>query len=462
MTTPETPTMTHHVPEEVRDEILELVDRRDLGVLRTRLSAMSVPDVADLLHEVDKSDRVILFRLLPRRMSCEVFAELDGESEQWLITDLTDEEARRLLSGLAPDDRTQLLEELPGLVTQRLLNLLSPADLVEARFLLGYPEDSVGRHMTPKYVAVKAHWTVRQALEHIRARGREAETINEVYVVDGGWRLLDAVELSAFVLADPDMPVEGLMDRSFVSVFAHEDRERAVELIGRYDRYALPAVDSDGVLVGIVTIDDLMDVAEEEATEDFQRVAAIEPLDTTYREASIWLLYRKRIAWLIVLVFVALMSSAVIAAFEATLEAVIALAFFIPLLIGAGGNTGAQSATLVVRALATGDLRLRQYWRALSKELVVGFALGVTMGIASSVLGILRGGIEVGIVVGLTMMSIVLVANLVGATLPFLLTRAGFDPAVASSPLIATIMDAVGLLIYFTIAIVVLGATGVL
>jgi magnesium transporter len=447
---------------ETREEVHELLDRRDLVSLRRLLADMPVPDVADLLHELDKPDRVILFRLLPRPVSCEVFAELEGESGQSLILDLSDEEARRLLAGLAPDDRTQLLEELPGLMTQRLMNLLDPVDLAEARFLLGYPEESVGRLMTPDYVAVKAHWTVAQALDHIRRRGRESETINEVYVTDAAWRLLDAVELSAFVLGDPEESVESLMDMSFVSVFAHEDRERAVELIGRYDRYALPVVDSDGVLIGIVTVDDLLDVAEEEATEDFQLAAAVVPLDTTYREASVWRLYRKRVAWLVVLVFVALMSSAVIAAFEATLESVIALAFFIPLLIGAGGNTGAQSATLVVRALATGDLRLRQYGRALAKELAVGFLLGATMGAASSVLGVLRGGVEVGIVVGLTMMCIVLVANLVGGTLPFLLTKVGMDPAVASSPLIATIMDAVGLLIYFTIAIVVLGATGVL
>jgi magnesium transporter len=447
---------------ETRNEVLALLERRDLSTLRSRLASMPGPDVAELLGELEKADRVILFRLLPRPTSAEVFAELDTESEGALVSDLTDEEARGLLAGLAPDDRTQLLEELPGLVTQRLLNLLSPADLAEARTLLGYPERSVGRLMTPDYVAVKARWTIRRALDHMRARGRESETISEIYVVDDSWRLLDAIELAAFVLADPDERVASIMDRSYASVFAHADRERAVELIARYDRYALPVVDSDGVLVGIVTIDDLLDVAEEEATEDFQRAAAIEPLATSYREASIWRLYRKRIGWLVALVLVALLSSAVIAAFEATLERVIALAFFIPLLIGAGGNTGAQSATLVVRGLATGDVKLRQWTRAVGKELVVGLALGATMGAASTVLGTLRGGVEVGIIVGLTMACIVLAANLVGGTLPFLLTRAGLDPAVASSPLIATIMDALGLLIYFAIAIAILSATGTL
>ncbi len=444
------------------DVVTELVERRAWTELRETLRGLEPADVADVLLSVDVPERVLVFRLLPRALARDVFAYLDREDAEALVSSLTDEEARLLVADLAPDDRTQLLEELPGQVMQRLLNLLGPADVAEARELLGYPEDSVGRLMTPDYVAVKAGWRVREAIEHIRHRAAASETVGEIYVVDVDWRLVDAIELATFVLADPDDRVEDIMDRTFVAVFAHEDRERAVELVGRYDRYALPVVDADGVLVGIVTIDDLLDVAEEEATEDFQRVAAIEPLDTTYREASIWTLYRKRIAWLVALVFVALMSSAVIAAFEATLEAVIVLAFFIPLLIGAGGNTGAQSATLVVRALATGDVALRQWGRALGKELAVGLALGTTMGAASAVLGFVRGGAEVAAVVGLTMLCIVVVANLVGATLPFLLTRLGLDPAVASSPLIATIMDAVGLVVYFTIAIVVLGATGVL
>jgi magnesium transporter len=445
-----------------REEIKTLIDARKLGALRSLLSVMEVPDIADLLRQFEGSDRVLLFRLLPRAVSSDVLAELDGESERSLIFKLTDEEARRLLAGLEPDDRTQLLEELPGLATQRLLNLLSPAELSEARALLGYPEESVGRLMTPKYVAVKAGWTIDHALSHIRARGSDAETIQEIFVIDSRWRLLDALELSDFVLGDPEATVENVMDGAFVSISAHEDRERAVELIGRYDRLALPAVDSDGVLLGIVTIDDLLDVAEQEATEDFQRVAAIEPLGIRYTEASMWVLYRKRVAWLILLVFIALLSSAVIAAFEQTLESVIALAFFIPLLIGAGGNTGAQSSTLVIRALATGDLHRAHWGKALVREMGVGFALGASMGAATSLLGLLRGGTEIGIVVGLTMACIVMIANLIGATMPFVLTRFGLDPAVASSPLIQTLMDAIGLTIYFTIAVAILNATGVL
>jgi magnesium transporter len=444
------------------EAVRALLERGDYAALRRRLANEPVPEVVDLLRQLEKPDRVVVFRLLPRRVSSEVFADLDREDQMALVADLTDEETRRLLAEVAPDDRTQLLEELPGRITQRLLNLLSPEDLAEARELLGYPEESVGRLMTPDYVAVKRYWTIGRALEHIRAKGRESETINEVYVTDEGWRLVDAIELSAFVLTDPDRLVESIMDGQFVAVYAHEDRERAVELIGRYDRYALPVVDSDGVLVGIATVDDLLDVAEEEATEDFHKVAAVEPLTTSYREASVAALYRRRVMWLVALVGVALLSSTVIAAFERTLERIVILAFFMPLLIGTGGNTGSQSATLVVRALATADVRLGEWGRVLGRELLVGVTLGVTMGVAGGLLGLLRGGIWIGVVVGLTMVCIVFVAALVGASLPFVLTKLGLDPAVASSPLLATVMDAVGLLIYFTLATIVLGTVGVL
>ncbi|MDW8338092.1 MAG: magnesium transporter [Thermoleophilia bacterium] len=445
---------------DLQEDVRVLLERRDLRALRAAIGELEPPDLADLLRELDAPERALVFRTLPRALAADVFAELDAESATALAAELTDDETRRLLAELAPDDRTHLLEELPGLVVQKLLNLLPPEELEEARTLLGYPEESVGRLMTPDYVAVKQHWTVAQALAHIRERGRESETIDEIYVTDDRWRLLDAVPLAELVLADPDATVATVMDESYVSVVATEDRERAVELIARYDRTALPVVDPDGVLLGIVTIDDLLDVAEAEATEDIYLGAAIEPLAVAYRDASVGRLYRKRIVWLVALVLVALLSSGVIALFEGTLERTIALAFFIPLLIGAGGNTGAQSATLVVRALATGDLRLRQWSQALAKELTVGLVLGLTMGAASGLLGVVRGGVAVGVVVGLTMVAIVLVANLVGASLPFLLTKVGLDPAVASSPLIATIMDAVGLLIYFTVATVVLGVVG--
>jgi magnesium transporter len=339
-----------------------------------------------------------------------------------------------------------------------MLNLLTLHDRREALQLLGYPEESVGRLMTPDYVAVRPEWSIRQALKHIRSKGTDSETINVIYVTDGSWVLLDALSLRRFILANPEDPVSQIMDYSFVGISAFKDREEAVRMIQHYDLVALPVLDSGGVLIGIATIDDLMDVAQEEATEDFHKVAAVAPLKTSYRESSVWLLYRKRIIWLSVLLFVNLIASGVIAAYEEMLISTITLAFFIPLLIATGGNAGAQSATLMVRAIATGDVKLSQWLWATGREMAVAGLLGLTMGIASSVLGIFRGGLEIGIVVGLAMVLIVLVANFIGVVLPFLLTRIRVDPAVVSNPLITSVADVTGLIIYFSIATWILGS----
>lgn len=432
-------------------EVHALLARRDWTALRLRLAEVPAPELTDLLFEFAKTDRVLLFRALPRPLAADVFSYLSTDEQNTLLTELTDEETRHLLANMRPDDRTHLLEELPGQATQKLLNMLRPADLAEARTLLGYPEESIGRLMTPDYVAVRPEWTVAQALEHIRSKARRSETINTIYVIDEQWHLQDSIEVRRFILAEPEQFVAEIMDFTFVSASAFDDREEAVRLIQRYDLTALPVVGSDGVLLGILTIDDVLDVAQQEATEDFHKGAAIAPV-RSYREADIWTLYRRRIIWLIALVFVNLISASVIAAYAEVLTATLALAFFIPLLIGSGGNTGAQSATLMVRALATGDVQLAQWLRTLGKELGVGITLGVTMGLVSYALGFFLGAPAVGIVVGLSMVAIVLFSNLIGILLPFVLTRLNIDPAVASSPLITTIVDASGLIIYFSIA----------
>jgi magnesium transporter len=444
---------------ETRTRTLEgIIARGDWPALRDTLAEMAPPEIADALHELDRPLRGVVFRLLPRRLSSEVFAELEPDRRNEVLRGLTDEETRHLLAELPPDDRTHLFEELPGEVTQRLLNLLSPEDLQEARQLLGYPEESVGRLMTPDYVAVRPHWTTAQALEHIRATGKGRETVAVIYVTDASWRLLDALEIDRFILAPPDQLVEEIMDRTYQALSPYDDREKAVEMMRRYDLFALPVVDSDGVLLGIVTVDDVLDVAEAETTEDFHKGAAVAPLRVSYRESAVFSLYQRRIGWLGVLIVVNLLSSSIIAAFEETLEATIALAFFIPLLIDSGGNTGSQSATLMVRALGTGDVKLNQWARALGKELFVGAMLGISLGVASSALGIIRGGPEIGLVVGLAMAAIIFTANLIGTVLPFVLTRLRVDPAVASSPLITSIADAAGLLLYFSIATAILGS----
>jgi magnesium transporter len=442
--------------ELIQERINDLIQQRKWRSLREVVADIPAPDLADLLVQVKEPDRVLLFTSLPRDLASDVFSYLETSEKDEILTVLTDEETRRLLADLPPDERTSLLENLPGVATQRVLNLLSPTDLEQTRVLLGYPDESVGRLMRPDYVAVRPDWTIARALEHIRARGKDIETISIIYVADSSWHLLDALELQRFILADPNDTVESIMDQSYIGVNALDDQEEAVRTMDRYDLYALPVMDDENVLLGIVTVDDILDVAREEATEDFHKFAAVAPLKESYRETGKVKLYRKRIGWLVILVGVNLISSGIILYYEETLQTLFTLAFFLPLLIATGGNTGAQSATLMVRALATDDLSINDWLRTLFKESGVGILLGLTMAAAAFPLGYWRGDLPVAIIVSTTMASIVVIANLVGMLLPFLMTRLGLDPAVASSPLITTVMDAVGLLIYFSIATYVL------
>lgn len=444
--------------EEMKEQILNLIKEEQWNQIRQlSWSDHFIPDVASLLIALTKSDRVILFRFLPRPVATDVFSYLDKEDRNSLLKDLTNEETRYLLANLRPDDRTALFEELPGQVTQRLLNLLNPDDLKEARFLLGYPEESVGRLMTPEYVAVRPQWTIQEAINHIRVKARNSETLHTIYITDKSWKLLDSLELSLFVLANPQDTVETIMDNSFISLSAFDDREMAVKLMQKYDVFSLPVVDSGGILLGLVTFDDVMDVAEEEATEDFHKTAAVTPLKASYQESSVKDLVGKRITWLIALVLISLFSAGIIAIYEETLQTVIVLTIFIPLLLGSGGNAGAQASTLMVRAIATSDVHINEWLQVFLKELMVGLLLGLLMGIIGLIFGSLRGGYEIGLIVGLTMLTVVVAANLIGVMLPFLLTKMGLDPAVASNPLITSITDVLGLLIYFAIAAMVLG-----
>ena len=436
----------------VEPRIKELIEQKNWPALREELIRWPLPEIADTLLSLDRIDRALLFRALPRQLSTEVFAYLSHEDEDELLNDLTNEETKQLLANLRPDDRTLLFEELPGQATQKLLNLLSPEDLKEARWLLGYPEESAGRLMTPDYVSVRPEWTISRALEHIRARGNDSETVNVVYVTDASWKLLDALSLRRFILADPQQTVAEIMDYSFQALSAFDDRERAVEMMQRYDLAVLPVVDSGGVLLGIVTFDDVLDVAQAEATEDFHKVGAVAPLKKSYLETGFVALYRKRIGWLVALVFANLFSGATIAAFEETIAAAVALVFFLPLLIASGGNAGAQAATLMVRSLAMGDAQPGDWARFFFKELGIASLLGATMGLCVWGIGVFRGGAELGITVALTMIIVVVVGSAIGISLPFVLNKFQLDPATASGPLVTSLCDIAGVLIYFSIA----------
>jgi len=439
-------------------EILQLIRQRQWTDMRDALVIWPPAEVADLIASIDEPTRVLLLRFLPRYYEAEVFAELTPGMQNDLLKELTNREVRGLLSELDPDDRTALIDEMPAEVTRRLLGLLSPVDLAETRQLLGYPEGSVGRVMTPCFVDIKADMTAAEALEHIREHGTKSETVNVLYVVDDAGKLLDEVSLRHLVLAPPEKKVEFIMDCNFVSLSGYSDQEEAVAVIRKYNYLALPIVDSAGVLIGIVTIDDLMDVAEAEVTEDFQKLGAVSvqvggegPIESV-KEAAVSILFRSRIGWLVLLVLVNILSGFEMSFFTKTIEATVALVFFLPLLVGSGGNAGSQSATLLVRALATGNVKTGDALRMIVKELSVSALLGITMSLAVGGLAFYRGGVKVGIVVMITMVLIVTASSLLGLLLPFILKRFGKDPATASAPLVASIADISGILIYFSIA----------
>lgn len=443
-------------------EIMQLIRERQWTDMRDALVMWPPAEVADLIDAIEEPTRVLLLRFLPREYEAQVFAELTPGLQNGLIEELTNREVRGLLAEMNPDDRAAFIDEMPAEVTRRLLSLLSPEDLAETRQLLGYPEGSVGRVMTPCFVNIRAGMTAAEALGHIREHGYESETVNVVYVVDEEGKLLDEVSLRHLILAPPEKKIEDIMDGNFVSLSGYSDQEEAVAVIKKYNYLALPVLDSAGVLLGIVTIDDLMDVAEAEVTEDFQKLGAVSvqvggegPIESI-REAAVSILFRSRIGWLVMLVVVNILSGFEMSFFTDTIKATVALVFFLPLLVGSGGNAGSQSATLLVRALATGNVKMGDLRRLFVKELFVSFLLGATMAAAVSGLAFYRGGARVGVVVAVSMVLIVTASSLVGLLLPFILHRLGKDPAAASAPLVASIADISGILVYFSIASLVM------
>jgi len=451
--------------ELIEPEIIELLRAGAYSELRAALKGIPAADIAELVTDLPASDAAVLFRFLPRDDAGEVFSYLDGEKQEELIKQLG-EAAVRVVEGMEPDDQVRLLDELPPEVAQRLLASLGPEERRNVQVILGYPEGSVGRLMTPDYVRIRPEWTVREALEHIRRYGRDAETINVVYVIDEAGRLVDEVRLRTLLLADWDKPVESLMSRSPVSIRADEDQEEAVRALTRYDRVALPVVDSRGVLLGIVTHDDIADVAEEEATEDIQKLGGVEALEEPYMQASFGEMIRKRAVWLCVLFAGQMLTASVMEGFSGPFQDVKFLMLLVPLIISSGGNSGSQAASLLIRALALQEVDTSDWLKVLKKELAIGLTLGLLLGVLGALrivawqyLGLWDYGDQfwrVALMVALSLILIVTWATLIGSLLPILLRWLGLDPATSSTPFIATLMDVSGLLIYFGVALLVL------
>ncbi len=440
------------------DEISELIEKKEWKVLRTELSKLESLEVAEIIEELSPGEEILIFRLLSNTHARDTFQLLSHDKQEEIIEGIAKQTSRlsSLLNDLDPDDRTAFFEELPGQVSQRLIQLLSPGERKIALQLLGYPEDSIGRLMTPEFVAVKVYFSVAQTLEHIRKFGHNSETLNVIYIVDNNWKLIDDIKIRQLLLADPEQSIEELMDHRYVSLNAYDDQETAIRVFKDHDRIALPVTDSDGVLLGIVTFDDIMDVEEEEATEDFHKFGAFQNAVLNPLKAKPTQMYQKRILWLTVLVFMNIFSGSAIANFEDVIKSMVSLVFFLPLLIASGGNAGSQSATLMIRSLATGDVEAKDWLRLLGKEFLVSFLLGITMAAGVSLIASVKAP-DIIFVVASTMIITVMVGSLIGLTIPFIFTKLNIDPATASAPLITSMADITGVWIFFSIASKYLG-----
>lgn len=417
------------------------------------LQETSAADIAELLSDLDEEDAFAVFFALDEAQRAQAFSYLNHDRAERLLSQITHPGAAQILDQMAPDDRARFFKRLPEETRTKLFPLLAQAERNDLRRLLSFEEGTAGSVMSTDYATVLPTMTASQAVEHLRRIAPRSETIYTVFVIDDERSLLGVVTLVDLISAWPSRRVEEIMRHDVVAVSSDQDREEVARIVAKYDFIAIPVVDGEGHLVGIVTHDDVLDVLEAEQAEDFERASGLEPDETPYDQATVGQLFRRRVLWLLGLMLAGLLASSVIAAFEDALATAVALAFFIPVVTGSGGNTGTQSATLIIRGLATGSLRLHDWALVFFKELTVGAILGAAMAATIFVVGMIWPGAQhVAPVVGATMVTLVIWANLVGALMPLVLRRIGVDPAVAGAPLVATMVDASGLLIYFTIA----------
>jgi len=452
----------------LQPEIKDLINSRDFSSLKEVLLDWTPADIADLLTDLPDYEQAILFRILPKDIATDTFEYLEVDVQLSLLKALGNEEVAFILNDMSPDDRTAMLEEVPASVLKQMMNLLSIKERHIAQSLLGYPENSVGRLMTPDYLAIREEWTVQEVLDYIRKHGKDIETLNIIYITNEKGKLIDDIRIGEFLLAPLELSVSELMDGNFTYLQVFDDQEKAVEVFKKYDRIALPVTDSSGILVGIVTVDDVLDVAEEEATEDFQKLGAVEALEDSYASIPMMQMIKKRAGWLSVLFVGELFTASAMGFFENEISKAVVLALFVPLIISSGGNSGSQAATLVIRALSLGEVSIRDWFFVMKREIISGLILGTIL----AVLGFLRitiwqnfSGIygahwlPIAFTVSFALVGVVLWGTLMGSMLPLLLKKVGFDPAVSSAPFVATLVDVTGLMIYFSIALLLLKGT---
>lgn len=437
-----------------------LLEKRQFADLRDMLAELTPQDVAILLEEMPENNLPLLYRLLPKEQAAEAFVEMDGDNQELLIKAFSDRELKEVVDELYLDDTVDIVEEMPANVVRRILQQADPDTRKWINEILNYPKDSVGSIMTIEYVDLKGNLTVADAFARIRRIGVDKETIYTCYVTDQNRKLLGYVTAKALMLAEQSSLIEDIMEENVLYISTMDDKEDAMKMINRYDLLALPVVDGERRLVGIVTVDDAMDVMEDEATEDIEKMAALTPSERPYLKASVWSIWAQRIPWLMLLMVSATFTGTIINSFESSLAVVPVLTMFIPMLMDTGGNAGSQASVTIIRGMALGDIEMGDILRIVWKELRVSLLCGVALA-AAGFLKImlvdnllLHSGVTIAqsVVVCITLLGTVIAAKLVGCTLPVLARRLGFDPAVMASPFITTVVDAISLIIYFNVA----------
>ena len=435
-------------------EVRELLENKQYTRLRQRLSEMNEADIAVIMEDLEEKDMLKTFRILPKDMAADVFSYMDVDNQHYIITSLSEKDAAGIIDNLMADDATDLLEEMPANIVKKLLASASPETRRDINHLLRYPEYSAGSIMTVEYVDLKESLTVEQAIARIRNVGVDSETINICYVLDSRRTLLGTVALRYLLLSPPDEIIGDIMHENVISINTLMDQEEVARQFQKYDFTAMPVVDNENRLVGIITVDDIVDIMQQEATEDIEKMAAIVPTDKPYMKTGVFETWKKRIPWLLLLMISATFTGKIIASFEDALSVYVILTAFIPMLMDTGGNAGGQASVTIIRGLSLNEIEFKDLPKVIFKELRVAILCGLTLGAANFVKLMLldRVGLAVALVVCITLVAVVVIAKFVGCILPMCAKKMGFDPAVMASPFITTIVDAISLLIYFQIA----------
>jgi magnesium transporter len=453
---------------DLKEQFESLIQTEDKLLIKDFLNHQNISDVAELVYEFPDYESQIIANMSVHR-AASVFKILEFPTQKRIIQTLPANTTASLLNELPADDRTDFLEELPSNVVRELIKLLDPEERKITLSLLGYPENSIGRLMTPDYVYVYANNTIEEVFATIRKYGKDSETVNVIYVLNEKGELLDDLRISEVILSQPEKKVSELMDGRVIALKANDDQETASEVFKMNNRVALPVVSNSNKLLGIVTIDDILWVASEEFSEDMQKIGGTEALNEPYLEIPITKLFKKRVVWLVVLFLGELLTATAMAYFEDEIKKAVVLALFVPLIISSGGNSGSQASTLIIQAMAVGEITLQDWWRVMRREIISGVLLGTVLGI----IGFLRilawhsfapglygdHWMSIGITVGITLLGVVLWGTLSGSMLPMILKRMGADPAVSSAPFVATLVDVTGLIIYFSVAFMLLSGT---